>query len=121
MTSLDPTLLTADEAAAIARCSVKTVRRAYANGALVAYRRRGSRAVLLARQDVVEWAQGQVVEPTRSVPPAAGSVSVPPLPRRAIRKTGPQGRASRLVTEQRVDLSVDALRDRRGQRIESVL
>jgi hypothetical protein len=33
-----PALLTAEEAAAIARCSVKTVRRAYATGALVAYR-----------------------------------------------------------------------------------
>ena len=47
----NPTLLTAEEAAAIARCSVKTVRRAYATGALVAYRRRGSRAVLLDGQE----------------------------------------------------------------------
>ena len=58
-----PTLLTAEEAAAIARCSVKTVRRAYATGALVAYRRRGSRAVLLDRRDVLAWVQGETLKP----------------------------------------------------------
>lgn len=34
MAAASPTLLTPEEAAAIARCSVKTVRRAYASGAL---------------------------------------------------------------------------------------
>ena len=58
-----PTLLTAEEAAAIGRCSVKTVRRAYATGALVAYRRRGSRAVLLDRRDVLAWVQGEILKP----------------------------------------------------------
>jgi hypothetical protein len=58
-----PTLLTAEEAAAIGRCSVKTVRRAYATGALVAYRRRGSRAVLLDRRDVLAWVQGETLKP----------------------------------------------------------
>ena len=50
-----PTYLTPEEAAAIARCSIRTVRRAYKSGALVAYRRRGSRAVLLDNDDVLAW------------------------------------------------------------------
>ena len=64
MAAASPNLLTAEEAAAIARCSVKTVRRAYATGALVAYRRRGSRAVLLDHQDVLAWVQGEILQPT---------------------------------------------------------
>ena len=64
MAAASPTLLTAEEAAAIARCSVKTVRRAYATGALTAYRRRGSRAVLLDSRDVLAWVQGQILQPT---------------------------------------------------------
>ena len=64
MAAASPNLLTPEEAAAIARCSIKTVRRAYATGALTAYRRRGSRAVLLDNQDVLAWAQGQILQPT---------------------------------------------------------
>ena len=63
MAAASPNLLTAEEAAVIARCSVKTVRRAYATGALVAYRRRGSRAVLLDRRDVLAWVQGEILKP----------------------------------------------------------
>ena len=48
----------------IARCSVKTVRRAYATGALIAYRRRGSRAVLLDNRDVLAWVHGEILQPT---------------------------------------------------------
>ena len=66
MAAASPNLLTPEEAAVIARCSVKTVRRAYATGALTAYRRRGSRAVLLDNQDVLEWVRGQILQPTQS-------------------------------------------------------
>jgi len=106
-----PNLLTAEEAAAIARCSVATVRRAYRAGTLTAYRRRGSRAILLDPQDVVAWTQGELVTP-----------NISPSSRTAIqartRTTAPTTRsAARAVAASRpprFDLSVDAMRQRRN-------
>jgi excisionase family DNA binding protein len=121
MTSPEPTLLTADEAAAIARCSVKTVRRAYANGALLAYRRRGSRAVLLDRQDVVEWVRSQIIEPVKVEKSGDDSGSEPSEPQRSLRRTRTEADGPRSGSERRVDLSVGALRDRRSLRVESLL
>lgn len=109
-------LLTPDEAAAVARCSVKTVRRAYASGALVAYRRRGSRAVLLDRKDVHAWVHGELVQPEPLTEADAdpspqtqsrGSISAP-----AVRAAGPPDADE----GQRFDLSPRALRARRAAR-----
>lgn len=47
------------DAARLAGCSVRTVRRAYTDGRLRASRRRGSRAIVLRFQDVLEWAAGE--------------------------------------------------------------
>jgi hypothetical protein len=109
--SKTPNLLTAEDAAAIARCSVATVRRAYRTGTLTAYRRRGSRAVLLDPQDVVAWTRGELVTP-----------NISPTSQTAIRSragtTAPTTRsAARAVTVSRAprfDLSVDAMRQRRN-------
>lgn len=108
---LVPTLLTPEEAATVARCSIKTVRRAYTNGALTAYRRRGSRAVLLDPDDVRLWVRGQLVRP--SAPPTDSS-----RPRRRSTENSthetPRQRASR--SQLRLDLSADALRAHRNSK-----
>jgi excisionase family DNA binding protein len=109
-----PTLLTAEEAAAIARCSVKTVRRAYATGALVAYRRRGSRAVLLDRRDVLAWVQSEILRPvvpamTEIDPARAGAPT-----QRLGRQQSQAGTAARAGGRARFDLSAAALRERRA-------
>lgn len=114
MAVASPKLLTPEEAAAIARCSVKTVRRAYANGALTAYRRRGSRAVLLDNQDVLEWVQGEMLQPAAPPAPALDSTRVPQT-RRTARSADQPMRAPKLGSQQRFDLSADALRDRRSK------
>lgn len=102
----------------IARCSIKTVRRAYRTGALTAYRRRGSRAVLLDIQDVLAWAQGQILQPT---PGAAPALELKPVRRSAGKSARPADAPSRrpkLGSQLRLDLSADALRDRRSARTE---
>ena len=114
MAASSPNLLTPEEAAVIARCSIKTVRRAYATGALTAYRRRGSRAVLLDNQDVLAWAQGQLLQPT------APSTSIDPSGSRRKPESRPGGstevaRTSKLGSQLRFDLSKDALRGRRSK------
>jgi len=118
MSAASPALLTVEEAARIGRCSIKTVRRAYATGALTAYRRRGSRVVLLDSDDVVAWAQGELLQPRRGTTSAAefkaGQRSVTKRARRAEEAT----RARKLVSQLRFDLSADALRDRRVARTE---
>jgi excisionase family DNA binding protein len=119
MTAASPTLLTPEEAAAIARCSVKTVRRAYATGALRAYRRRGSRAVLLDNKDVLAWVRGDILQPTAR-PQASDSDPVrPPVPR-STRRADERGRTPKLGSQLRIDLSADALRDRRGSKTEAL-
>lgn len=115
MTVASPKLLTPEEAAAIARCSVKTVRRAYANGALTAYRRRGSRAVLLDNQDVLAWVQGEMLQPTTPPAPALESTRARPQTRRIGRSADQPTRAPKLDAQQRFDLSAEALRDRRSK------
>jgi hypothetical protein len=105
----------------IARCSIKTVRRAYAAGALTAYRRRGSRAVLLDNQDVLAWAQGQMLEPTAQSNPALESKPVARLDAKgAGRAKKPKGRPS-FGSQLRFDLSADALRERRSARTQPSL
>ena len=112
MAAASPNLLTPEEAAVIARCSVKTVRRAYATGALTAYRRRGSRAVLLDNQDVLAWVHGQLLQPT------ARAISTPESPqaRQPTRRVDGVARTSKLGGQLRFDLSKDALRGRRSER-----
>lgn len=120
MTAANPTLLTPEEAATIARCSVKTVRRAYATGALVAYRRRGSRAVLLDNRDVLAWVRGQVVQPTARTtrplgPEPAGSAGA-----KSARSVDETVRAAKLGSQQRFDVSADALHERRNSKTETL-
>jgi hypothetical protein len=110
-------LLTPDEAAVMARCSVRTVRRAYLTGALTAHRRRGSRAVLLAVADVLDWAQAERVEPPRRLPslvageePTKQAGSGHKRPAKQVR-----ARAPKLGTAPRFDLSPGALAARRRQ------
>jgi excisionase family DNA binding protein len=105
--------MTPEEAAAIARCSVKTVRRAYATGALTAYRRRGSRAVLLDNQDVLEWVQGQLLQPTVPTTPPIESSPARPQTRKSARQVDQAARTPKLGSQLRFDLSADALRYRR--------
>jgi excisionase family DNA binding protein len=120
MAAARPTFLTPEEAAAIARCSIKTVRRAYATGALPAYRRRGSRAVLLDNTDVLEWAQGQVLQPT--VPNIRPIESVPGRPgtRKRARRVDQEARTPKLGSQLRFDLSAEGLRDRRTSKTDPV-
>jgi excisionase family DNA binding protein len=115
-----PALLTPEEAAAIARCSVKTVRRAYATGVLTAYRRRGSRAVRLDKQDVVDWAQGEIVKPNRPTTQPVQSVPTRKQTRKAVKQLDQTGRTPRLGRQQRFDLSAAALRARRSSTTESL-
>ena len=119
MPAASPNLLTPEEAAVIARCSVKTVRRAYASGALTAYRRRGSRAVLLDNQDVLEWVQGQLLQPTNPTTPPIESMATRPRTRKTPRRIDQPERTPKLGSQVRFDLSAEALRHRRGLRTES--
>jgi excisionase family DNA binding protein len=116
VSSPNPTLLTPEEAAAIARCSIKTVRRAYASGALIAYRRGGSRAVLLDNKDVLAWAQGEILEPT--VPRTKSPMSlVSRSEKRGLSDTVKQAASiSKLGSQRRFDLSADAVHDRRNSK-----
>jgi excisionase family DNA binding protein len=120
MTAASPTLLTPEEAARIARCSIKTVRRAYATGALTAYRRRGSRAVLLDNQDVLAWAQGEILQPTARRMPNLESKPVRPSARKSASRVDERGRTPKLGSQQRFDLSADALRERRSAKTDSL-
>src|SRR5690349_14305699 len=119
MAAASPQLLTPDEAAAIARCSVKTVRRAYATGALIAYRRRGSRAVLLDNRDVLAWARGQILQPTARPRAAESGLVRKPAPKRS-RRTDEQPGTPKLGSQLRTDLSADALHDRRRSKTKSL-
>jgi excisionase family DNA binding protein len=119
MAGASPNLLTVEEAAAIARCSVKTVRRAYATGALIAYRRRGSRAVLLDNRDVLEWLQGQILQPTARKAQPTQSMSDERQTRQNARRVDQAARTPRLGSGLRFDLSADALRNRRSSKTES--
>ncbi len=110
MDATSPQFLTPDEAAALARCSIKTVRRAYGSGALVAYRRRGSRAVVLDPQDVLEWARGELLQP-KARPPDPAEHSASEQRRRKTIKPG-DSRSPKLGNQQRFDVSAKALRER---------
>jgi hypothetical protein len=103
----------------IARCSIKTVRRAYATGALTAYRRRGSRAVLLDNQDVLAWARGHILQPTARTTPVLESKPVRPPAGKSARRVDDRARTPKLGSQLRFDVSADALRDRRSSKTES--
>ena len=118
MTAASPKLLTPEEAASIARCSIKTVRRAYATGALTAYRRRGSRAVLLDNQDVLEWARGSLLQPTVQTTAPLESMSRKPQGRTPSRKFENGVRTAKRRSRQRFDLSANGLRERRTSKTE---
>jgi len=115
---MSPTLLTVEEAAAIGRCSVKTVRRAYATGALVAYRRRGSRAVLLDRRDVLAWVQGEILKPVVPTMAEIDPVRAGGPAQRLGRQQSQAGTAARPGGRARFDLSAAALRERRAAKVE---
>ena len=106
-----PELLTPEEAAAIARCSIKTVRRAYTSGALIAYRRRGSRAVLLDPDDVGAWVRGQLVRPS-----APSTESSRPRRRSTENSTHETSRRRASSSQLRLDLSAHALRAHRNSK-----
>jgi excisionase family DNA binding protein len=115
-----PTLLTPEEAAEIGRCSVKTVRRAYARGDLAAHRRRGSRAILLDKADVIAWANGELLQPT--LPNLHDMQVVASTPRGRhldARQRRPQTPAS-TQDPGRVNLSAAALRDRRATKTKAL-
>jgi excisionase family DNA binding protein len=111
MTVTTPPILTVEEAAEVARCSVKTVRRAYTSGALTAYRRRGSRTVLLDRQDVLAWVHGQVLRSSAAVTP---SPTTGRHRRPAVVRANQHQRAQQLGSQVRFDLSPGGLLERRS-------
>ena len=115
--STSPTMLTPEEAAEIARCSIKTVRRAYATGALTAYRRRGSRAILLDNDDVLAWARGEIIKPTSSLRSEGEHLGA--KARTTGGRAGEPMSAPRPAGHVRFDLSVAALRERRRARTET--
>ena len=119
MAAASPTLLTPEEAARIARCSIKTVRRAYATGALTAYRRRGSRAVLLDNQDVLEWARGELLQPTARMMPNLEPKPVRESARNGASRVDERPRTRKLGSQHRLDLSADALHERRSAKTDS--
>lgn len=114
MTSSNPTLLTADEAAKLARCSVTTVRRAYTKGALIAYRRRGSRAVVFDDRDVVAWAQGEPVTPPAPNAAARRGSTRGNRPSTARGRGVARASTSAQAPQPRVDISAAALGARRA-------
>jgi len=118
MPAASPTLLTAEEAAAIARCSVKTVRRAYTTGALVAYRRRGSRAVLLDRRDVLAWVHSETLKPVVPTMAEVDAARAGVPAQRLDRQQSHVVTAARLGGDARFDLSAAALRERRAAKVE---
>lgn len=64
-----PGMLTVEEAAGLARCNPKTIRRAFHSGKLTAFRPGGGRTrVLLREEDVRAWLQGQTAAPPPSEP-----------------------------------------------------
>jgi excisionase family DNA binding protein len=107
-------ILTVEEAAQVARCSVKTVRRAYTRGALTAYRRGGSRAVVLERNDVLAWVHGEMLGVQASTTPPAPARAAGERRRGGSNRATPEGRVPRLGDQVRFDLSTDALRARRA-------
>ena len=104
----------------IARCSIKTVRRAYATGALTAYRRRGSRAVLLDSKDVLAWVLGQIVQPIAQATPSPESGPPRSPSRNRARRADESARTRKLGSHRRLNLSADALRDRRNSKKKSL-
>jgi excisionase family DNA binding protein len=59
----DPRYLTVAEAADLARCSTKTIRRAIALGRLRAHK--PTARVLISQQDLQAWVESQAVAPVR--------------------------------------------------------
>lgn len=116
--STSQTMLTPEEAAEIARCSIKTVRRAYATGALTAYRRRGSRAILLDTDDVLAWARGEIIKPATSSLPSEKAHREAKARTNGARASGPMS-APRPAGQARFDLSPAALRERRIARTQT--
>ncbi len=116
MAALSSQILTVEEAAAVARCSIKTVRRAYTNEALTAYRRGGSRAVVVERQDALAWVHAEMLQGQTPMPRSSAARSPAPgrgRPRPAEASMGAGTRAQRLGDQVRFDLSAAGLRARR--------
>ncbi len=78
-------LLTPAEAAILARCSVRTLRRAYTSGGLGAYRSPGGRSVRLLRHEVVAYF---LAEPAGMSPLSRTRPKVKRMPERPARVVG---------------------------------
>lgn len=64
-------MLTPAAAAALARCSVRTVRRAYGRGALLAYRDGSGRSIRIRYADLQDWLMSEpAASPARGMPAA---------------------------------------------------
>ena len=70
-------LLTPARAAAIARRSVRTIRRAYTSGRLTAFRDGGGRGVRIRYHDLRGWMMREEVVPPHGTSPAAPEVAKP--------------------------------------------
>ena len=84
------------------------------SGALTAYRRRGSRAVLLDNQDVLAWVQGQILQPTNPNHELRSNPCPATATRKTARRVDRPERTPKLGSQVRFDLSADALRQRRS-------
>jgi excisionase family DNA binding protein len=100
-TAYSDRLLTPAEAALLARCSLRTLRRAYTSGNLAAYRSPGGRSVRLLREEVVAFFLAETVGPR----PARSR----PRRRRTTRLT------ARLPGVNGDPLSIEAIRARRAR------
>lgn len=104
-------LITPTEAALLARCSSKTVRRAYLSGALPAHRAAGGRKVLLDESDVIAFFRAvSAARPTADIAEARASDARTVVPALA------GGRRPPLNARAAVDTSTAGLRARREQR-----
>jgi excisionase family DNA binding protein len=70
--SNDARMLSARAAASVAGCSVKTIRRAYSSGTLVAYRDAGGRGVRIRYGDLRNWMMCEVVAAVGDVDDGVG-------------------------------------------------
>jgi excisionase family DNA binding protein len=69
-------MLTPGAAAEVAGCSVKTIRRAYSAGTLVAYRDGGGRGVRIRYGDLRDWMMAEVVSAVEVADGLPGGLSV---------------------------------------------
>ena len=76
--------------------------------------------MLLDNQDVLAWARGELLQPTARTMPNLESKPVRTSARNGASRVDERARAPRLGSQQRLDLSADALRERRSAKAESL-